>query len=68
MTSNIHVRDSVMTSLHVTRRTCTPGVNVFRGVGKVGRHFLMENNFLRLIDHLHSNALSTNTAKLNSTG
>ena len=45
-----------MTSLHVTRRTCNPGawvdfVSAFDGVGTVGRHFLMETNFLTLIDH-----------------
>ena len=65
-----------MTSLHVTRRTYTPGLTllVYLGwVGKVGRHFLMETNFLTLIDHFfknirHSDALSTNMVKLNSTG
>ena len=43
-------------------------VSVFGGFGKVGRHFLMENNFLTLFDHfsktygIHSDALSTNTS------
>ena len=48
-------------------------VSIFGGFGKVGRHFSMKNNFLTLIDHFfeniwHSDALSTNTVKLNSTG
>ena len=45
-----------MTSLHMTRRTCTPGSTLLvylggGGGGEVGQHFLMENNFLTLIDH-----------------
>ena len=28
MTPYLHARDSVMTSLHVTRRTCTPGLTL----------------------------------------
>ena len=57
MATEVHERDSVMTSLHVTRHNCTPGLTLLvylgggEGVGKVGRHFLMENNFRILIDH-----------------
>ena len=28
MTLDVHAQDSVMTSLHVTRRTCTPGLTL----------------------------------------
>ena len=43
-----------MTSLHVTRRTCTPGLTLLVylvGLGKLVDIFLMETIFLTLIDH-----------------
>ena len=42
-----------MTSLNVTRRTCTPGLTLLvylMGLGKLV-DILMETNFLTLIDH-----------------
>ena len=44
MMSDVHARDSVMTSFHETWRTCNPGLTllVYWGwgrVGKVGLHF-----------------------------
>ena len=75
MTSDVHARDSVMTSLYVTRHTRTPGLTllVYWGVWERWSTFLMKNNFLTLIVHFfknirHSDALSINTVKLNSTG
>ena len=43
-----------MTSLHVTQRTCTPGLTLLvylMGLGKLVDIFFMETNFLTLIDH-----------------
>ena len=74
MASDVHARGSVMTSLHVTRRTCTPGLTLLvhlMGLGKLVDIF--NGNYLTLIDHFfeniwHSDALSTNTVKFNATG
>ena len=43
-----------MTSLHVTRRACTPVLTLLvylMGLGKLVDIFLIETNFLTLIDH-----------------
>ena len=43
-----------MTSLHVTLRTCTPVLTLLvylMGLGKLVDIFLIETNFLTLIDH-----------------
>ena len=37
MTSDVHARDSVMTSLHVTRRTYTPGLTLLVYLGGLGK-------------------------------
>ena len=60
-----------MTSLHVTPAHLYPWVDlvsVFGGVGKVGRHFLMETNFQTLIDQFSKIYGILVTVKLNATG
>ena len=50
MTSDVHARDSVMTPLYVTRRTCTPGLTLLLYLGGLGKFVGIIPDVVRLLE------------------